>query len=131
MMPLGKAKAEVHKAAAYQGLSSQTAKESSPRRLALVTGGTEGIGSVISKKLKDDGYIVAATYCNEKEAMAWQDKMESEGYLFFIYPCDLKSLAASQRLVRDVTQDLGPIDILVNAAGKRFGRERERDSAFS
>ncbi|MDE2335783.1 MAG: SDR family NAD(P)-dependent oxidoreductase [Alphaproteobacteria bacterium] len=99
-------------------------------RVVLVTGGTEGVGALISRRMKDDGHIVAATYRNERQAAAWQDAMEKENRLFFIYPNDVKSLPACRRLAARIAQDIGAVDVLVNAAGRGFGRGREYDSAF-
>jgi acetoacetyl-CoA reductase len=118
---------------AFSSTSSRTEDEidlQGLHRVVLVTGGTEGVGAVISRKMKELGYTVAVTYTNRVQARTWQDRMEREGYLFFIYPCDLTDMDSTQRMVREVTKDLGPIDTLVNAAGREFTGE-ERDSAFN
>lgn len=85
------------------------------RRTVLVVGGVDGVGAAICKKMADLGHFVAATYHNEKQARAWQDSMEREGYLFFIYKYEGSCFAESQTLVNDVIADLGPIQILINA----------------
>lgn len=100
------------------------------RRIVLVTGGTEGVGAAVSRKLKRLGYVVAATYTNAHQARAWQNALAKDGYLFHIYPCDLTDISAAQRLVNRVAVDLGPLDTLVNAAGNAVGA-CARDSAFS
>jgi acetoacetyl-CoA reductase len=87
------------------------------RRTVLVTGGTSGVGSAICKRMADMGHFVATTYRNEEKARAWQDRMESEGYLFYIYECDVSNFEESRDLVSDVLEDLGPIQILVNNTG--------------
>lgn len=87
------------------------------RRTVLVTGGTDEIGSAICKKMADLGHFVATTYQNEPKARAWQNRMEREGYLFYIYKCNVADFWESQDLIRDVTADLGPIHILINNTG--------------
>jgi len=95
-----------------------SAPHSNPvRRTVLVTGGTDGIGSAICKKMADLGHFVATTYQNEAKARAWQNRMEREGYLFYIYKCDVADFWESQDLIRYVTEDLGPIHVLINNAG--------------
>jgi acetoacetyl-CoA reductase len=82
-------------------------------RLALVTGGTRGIGAAISVALKQAGYTVAANYgANEAVARAFHDK---EGIP--IYKFDVSSFDAVKAGIEQITGDLGPIDILVNNAG--------------
>jgi len=87
------------------------------RRTALITGGTGGIGSAICKKMADLGFFVATTYRNEEKARDWQIHMENEGYLFYLYKCDVSDFEQSRNLVQDVVRDLGPIQILINNAG--------------
>jgi acetoacetyl-CoA reductase len=49
-------------------------------RVALVTGGTGGIGTAICRKLADMGHKVATNYRNEEKAKAWQAAMKADGY---------------------------------------------------
>jgi acetoacetyl-CoA reductase len=49
-------------------------------RVALVTGGTGGIGTAICRRLADLGNKVATNYRNEEKARAWQQKMQADGY---------------------------------------------------
>lgn len=87
------------------------------RRTVLVTGGTGGIGTAICRKMADLGHFVATTYRNEEKARDWQGAMEKEGYLFYLYRCDVADFSESQTLAEQVVRDLGPIQILVNNAG--------------
>ncbi|MDH7452616.1 beta-ketoacyl-ACP reductase [Luteimonas composti] len=86
-------------------------------RVALVTGGTGGIGTAICKKLADQGHKVATNYRNEEKARAWQAQMQAEGYSFTLVKGDVTSPEEAERMVREVEQQLGPIEILVNNAG--------------
>ena len=82
-------------------------------RVAVVTGGTRGIGAAISKALNGAGYAVAATYHGNDEAAA---KFKAETGVH-VYKWDVASFEACAAGLAQVTQDLGPVDILVNNAG--------------
>ena len=82
-------------------------------RVAVVTGGTRGIGHAISLALKYKGCRVAATYAsNDVAARQFQAETGIPVYKF-----DVGDYAACQEGVTRITRDLGPIDILVNNAG--------------
>jgi len=82
-------------------------------RVAVVTGGTRGIGHAISIALKFKGCRVAATYAGN-DAAARQFQAETG---IPVYKFDVGDYAACQEGVTRITRDLGPIDILVNNAG--------------
>ncbi|MCB5174321.1 MULTISPECIES: acetoacetyl-CoA reductase [Microvirga] len=82
-------------------------------RVALVTGGTRGIGAAISTALKNAGYTVAANYGGNDQA-ANQFKSDTG---IPVYKFDVSDAAACEAGIRSIEQDLGPIDILVNNAG--------------
>jgi acetoacetyl-CoA reductase len=82
-------------------------------RVAIVTGGTRGIGKAICLALKDKGYKVAANYGgNDERAKQFTDETGIPAYKF-----DVSDFKACQDGVAKVTADLGPVDILVNNAG--------------
>ena len=82
-------------------------------RVALVTGGTRGIGYAISLALKSAGYRVAASYAgNDAAAQAFQAETGIPVYKF-----DVASFEASEKAVQQIEKDIGPIDVLVNNAG--------------
>jgi acetoacetyl-CoA reductase len=82
-------------------------------RVAIVTGGTRGIGEAISVGLKNAGYKVAATYAgNDDRANAFAEKTGIAVYKWDV--ADYDQCAAG---VARVVADLGPIDVLVNNAG--------------
>ncbi len=89
-------------------------------RVALVTGGTRGIGAAISKALKAAGYTVAASYAGNDAAA---EKFKSETGIA-VYKWDVSSFDACAAGVKKVEAELGPIDVLVNNAGIT------RDGAF-
>ncbi len=82
-------------------------------RVAVVTGGTRGIGAAISKTLKGAGYTVAAIYAGNDEAAA-QFKAETG---IAVYKWDVSSYEACAAGLAQVEADLGPVDVLVNNAG--------------
>ncbi len=82
-------------------------------RVALVTGGTRGIGEAISVGLKNAGYTVAATYGGNDEAA--NKFKEATG--ISVYKWDVSDFEACKEGVAKVEAELGPIDILVNNAG--------------
>ncbi|MEP6633311.1 MAG: SDR family NAD(P)-dependent oxidoreductase, partial [Luteimonas sp.] len=86
-------------------------------RVALVTGGTGGIGTAICKRLADMGHQVATNYRNEDKARAWQSQMKSAGYDVALAQGDVSSAEEAETMVRNVESQLGPVDILVNNAG--------------
>jgi acetoacetyl-CoA reductase len=86
-------------------------------RIALVTGGTGGIGSAICQRLAKMGHRVATNYRDESRARDWQAKMKAEGFDIAIAPGDVGSPEAAEAMVKAVEAQLGPVDILINNAG--------------
>ncbi len=82
-------------------------------RVAVVTGGTRGIGEAICKALKAAGYKVAANYGGNDEA-AQKFKAESG---IPVYKWDVASYEACAAGLKQVEADLGPVEVLVNNAG--------------
>jgi acetoacetyl-CoA reductase len=82
-------------------------------RVALVTGGTRGIGEAISKALKAAGYNVAASYAGNAEAAA---KFTAETGIP-AYKWDIGDYDSCVAGIAQVETDLGPVEILVNNAG--------------
>jgi len=82
-------------------------------RVAIVTGGTRGIGEAISVALKDAGYKVAATYMgNDDRARGFAEKTG-----IAVYKWNVADFDECQKGVAKVAADLGPVDIVVNNAG--------------
>lgn len=82
-------------------------------RVAIVTGGSRGIGAAISKALKDAGYSVAANYAGNDEAAA---AFKSETGIP-VYKWSVADYDACAEGIAKVEADLGPIDVLINNAG--------------
>jgi acetoacetyl-CoA reductase len=82
-------------------------------RVALVTGGSRGIGAAISKALKAAGYNVAAVYHGNDEAA---QKFKGETGIP-VFKWDVSSFEACAEGVKKVEAELGPVEVLVNNAG--------------
>jgi len=82
-------------------------------RVAIVTGGTRGIGEAISLALREMGMTVAANYAgNDEKARAFTQKTGIKSYKW-----DVADYDACQAGVAQVEAELGPVDVLVNNAG--------------
>ena len=82
-------------------------------RVAIVTGGTRGIGEAISLALRDQGVTVAANYAgNDEKARAFTDRTGIKAYKWNVSDYD-----ACVAGIRQVESELGPVEVLVNNAG--------------
>ncbi|MDR6114019.1 MULTISPECIES: acetoacetyl-CoA reductase [unclassified Sphingomonas] len=82
-------------------------------RVAIVTGGTRGIGEAISLALKEAGVTVAANYAgNDERAREFSERTGIKAYKW-----DVADYDAVQSGVAQVAEELGPVDIVVNNAG--------------
>ncbi|MET0179249.1 MAG: acetoacetyl-CoA reductase [Novosphingobium sp.] len=82
-------------------------------RVAIVTGGTRGIGEAVSLALRDDGFTVAANYAgNEAKAQAFTERTGIKAYKW-----DVGDHQACQDGCARIAAELGPIDVVVNNAG--------------
>jgi acetoacetyl-CoA reductase len=82
-------------------------------RVAVVTGGTRGIGEAISVALKKAGYKVAANYGgNDAAAQGFAQK-----YGIPVYKFDVSDFKQCQDAIKKISEELGPVDIVVNNAG--------------
>jgi acetoacetyl-CoA reductase len=82
-------------------------------RIALVTGGTRGIGAAISIALKNAGYKVAANYGQNEEAAQKFKKLHGVE----IFKFDIADFEACQQGTKAIEKAMGPVDVLVNNAG--------------
>ena len=82
-------------------------------RVALVTGGTRGIGAAIAKGLAEAGHKVAATFAGNREKA---EAFKSETGIA-VFQWDVSDQAACAEGVKQVESEVGPVDILVNNAG--------------
>ena len=90
-------------------------------KVALITGGTGGIGSAICQRLAEAGARIATTYRNEDKARAWADAQSFDPLLV---ACDVGDYTDCLRLKEALEDETGGVDIIVNNAGIT------RDSSF-
>jgi acetoacetyl-CoA reductase len=88
--------------------------EESVARVAVVTGGTRGIGLAITEELHKHGYKVAATYAGNDEAA---NKCAQAMPGVKCYKFDVGDYGQCEAALKQVESDLGPVDVLVNNAG--------------
>lgn len=89
------------------------------KRIALVTGGIGGIGTEICKALFNQGRTVVAGHLPQEQQQAedWKNSMAAEGFDFEIAAGDVSSFESTGEMLKDITDRVGPVSILVNCAG--------------
>ena len=93
-------------------------EQSANNRVALVTGGSRGIGRAIALKLAEQGCDVAILYAgNEEAARETVSAVEALGARALAVKCDVSDFDAVAAAVAKVKETLGPVDVLVNNAG--------------
>ena len=85
-------------------------------RIALVTGGMGGLGTTICQALAQEGARVVAAY-HAHDAKKWQQEQKDLGFDFKIAQGDISDFISTTKLVSNVTEQIGPVEILVNNAG--------------
>ncbi|MBR6806497.1 MAG: SDR family NAD(P)-dependent oxidoreductase, partial [Bacteroidaceae bacterium] len=87
-------------------------------KVALITGGTRGIGKAIAMKYASEGANIAFTYVSNSEvAKQVEEEIIAMGVTCKGYISNAADFAATETVVKSVQQDFGRIDILVNNAG--------------
>jgi acetoacetyl-CoA reductase len=89
------------------------------KRIALVTGGTGGIGTAICRELAKAGYSVVANFYppEQQQAEAWLAEQQADYPQIHIAAADVTDFDSCAEMVKSIESDLGPIDVLVNCAG--------------
>ncbi len=87
------------------------------RRVALVTGGSRGLGYVLARELGRRGMRVVVCARDEEELERARASLAAEGADVMALPCDVTDDEGMGGLVADVEENVGPIDLLVNNAG--------------
>jgi acetoacetyl-CoA reductase len=87
--------------------------------VALVTGGTGGIGTAICRRLVADGLTVIANHHpSEREAaQAWKNDLAGEGVEVNVVACDVSDFEDCAKMAAEIQADYGPVSVLVNCAG--------------
>lgn len=89
------------------------------KRIALVTGGTGGIGTSICIQLAKDGCTVVANYfpADQEQAESWLAENKTADLDLHIAPADVTDFDSCSSMIKMIESDMGPVDILVNCAG--------------
>jgi len=94
------------------------------KKIALVTGGTGGIGTAICERLYKDGFTVVANYRDftkaikwREEAKQWREDQLKMGIDVKIVEGDISDYKSAQRMFEEIKEDIGVVDVLVNNAG--------------
>jgi 3-oxoacyl-[acyl-carrier protein] reductase len=92
-------------------------------KVALITGGSRGIGAAAVREFAAAGYAIAFTYCSGSEAAETLVAAVAEnGGKALALQADVRDFARAQEVVKEAQQALGPIDVLINNAGIRRDR---------
>ncbi|HYG51375.1 MAG TPA: acetoacetyl-CoA reductase [Flavobacteriales bacterium] len=93
-------------------------------KVALVTGGTGGMGTAICERLYKDGYTVVANYRDFTKAMKWREEAKKwredqlrMGFEMKIVEGDISNFKSAQKMVKQITEEVGPVDVLINNGG--------------
>jgi len=95
-----------------------TQPHNTPRKIAIVTGASRGIGAQIARRLSSDGFAVVINYANSAtEADTLVAQLNGEGGQAIAVKADIASASDVRRLFEETEQQLGKVDVLVNNAG--------------
>lgn len=102
------------------------------KKIALVTGGSRGIGKAIVEKLGKEGFLVGFSYVNSDEkAKLFVEELKSKNIDAFCIKFDVKDYEQTKDAISNIQDEYGNIDVLVNNAGitrdKLFIRMKESD----
>lgn len=91
-------------------------------KIVVVTGGSSGIGEAIAHQLADAGAKVVLTARSLENLEVVKTAIEAKGGKAYTYSCDIADLDSCDKFVASVLKDLGPVDILINNAGRSIRR---------
>jgi acetoacetyl-CoA reductase len=93
-------------------------------KVALVTGGTGGIGTAICKSLYEDGFMVIANYRDFTKAMKWREEAKKwredqlkMGIDLKVVEGNISDYKSTERMMKEIKEKVGSVDVLVNNAG--------------
>ena len=87
-------------------------------KVALITGASRGIGKQIAVTLAEEGYDIAVNYRNENEEIKYvEEQIKSKNVKFLAVKADVSVFEETEDLVKEVVENYGKVDLLVNNAG--------------
>lgn len=103
-------------------VQGRTLNEAVEGRIALITGGSSGIGEAAAHKIAEAGGTVALVARTKENLDKVADDIRANGGTAHVYPCDLSDVDAIAEMADQVIADLGGVDILINNAGRSIRR---------
>lgn len=103
-------------------VQGRTLEEAVDGKIALITGGSSGIGEAAAHKIAEAGGIVALVARTKENLDKVADDIRANGGTAHVYPCDLSDVDAIAEMADKVIEDLGGVDILINNAGRSIRR---------
>ena len=101
-----------------EDLAAQTAQAEQPARVAVVTGGSRGIGRACALRLAEAGCDIAVLYAgNDEAARETVEAVEALGRRARAWKCDVANAEECAAVCKEVASELGCVDVLVNNAG--------------
>ena len=98
--------------------------EKKNNKVALVTGGTGGMGTAICERLCKDGFTVVANYKDFTDEPKWREEAEKwkanhlkMGFDLQIVQGDIADYESAEKMFKEITDNYGQVDVLVNNAG--------------
>lgn len=86
-------------------------------KVAVITGGASGIGRATAKQLAADGFAIAVLDMNQPAGEEVAAELTQEGTFAKFYPCDVTSASLLEELADRIETEMGPVEVLVTAAG--------------
>ncbi|WP_368565982.1 SDR family oxidoreductase [Pseudoxanthomonas sp. UTMC 1351] len=103
----------------------RTLKGKVRNKVVVITGGSSGIGLSTAQRVADAGAVTIIVARGEEELFKARDDMKARGGKVFAYTADLSDMADCDRLVKQVLEEHGHVDILINNAGRSIRRSIE------
>jgi len=94
-------------------------------KVVVITGGSSGIGLSTAKRVAEAGAVTVIVARGEEELFRARDEMKAKGGKVFAYTADLADMADCDRLIRQVLDEHGHVDVLINNAGRSIRRSIE------
>nr|WP_295382588.1 SDR family oxidoreductase [Pseudoxanthomonas sp.] len=94
-------------------------------KVVVITGGSSGIGLSTAQRVAEAGAVTVIVARGEEELFKARDEMKARGGKVFAYTADLADMADCDRLIRQVLDEHGHVDVLINNAGRSIRRSIE------
>ena len=94
-------------------------------KVVLITGGSSGIGLAAAHKIAEAGAKVVICARGEEELLKARDEIKAKGGICHAYTADLTDLSSCDELIKQIHAQVGPVDILINNAGRSIRRSIE------